>query len=160
MSCICHFPSTKDSEFYPLTELTHDQLKQAVTQWANLNKEPEKTICEGIEVELTPSSLIHKSCYIRLTSKAKLQQAKHSYERVSTPLWDCCIRKPLWQGYGRQLYAANWLGCPKIHAHYNYHTRVGHHWPLCLTNELIGLTKDLFLCRHTGYSRCPWFPSF
>lgn len=86
MTCICHFESTKGSQLLNLTDTTYINLQQSIVKWSELNKEPEKTICTG--VNLTKASLIHKNCYTRLTSKVKLQQAERFKERVS----DCyCI---------------------------------------------------------------------
>lgn len=83
MACICHFQSTKSSDnLINLTAVTLKTLESSVLQWLELDKEPERSICcSGKEIKA--DSLIHKSCYTRLTSKSKLQQAKHNYEKVS-----------------------------------------------------------------------------
>lgn len=89
MTCCCHFSAAKSAVLKPLTANTYSTLQTFLSQWADTDKQPEKSLCENfppVTLDNYNTYSIHKTCYARITSKTKLQCAKNAAIKVSKHL--------------------------------------------------------------------------
>ncbi|XP_067947073.1 uncharacterized protein [Watersipora subatra] len=92
MICCCHFQSTSQRNLpKQLSQQCYNKLLKYAKDWVVTNKDPERTLCKefihsytyddvvdtatGNKAELP---LIHQTCYVRVTSLAKLKSAQQS----------------------------------------------------------------------------------
>ena len=74
--CVIHFPLSKPETTLPLTEKTLHTLSNCMTEWLQCTKQPERSICDAATSVINVGSLIHWTCYRKLTDKGKLNRAK------------------------------------------------------------------------------------
>ena len=72
--CCLHFKLNKPETVIQLTTKTFETLNKFVALWSRIDKEPERSLCERSVI--TVNSVIHRSCYERITNKSKLDKAK------------------------------------------------------------------------------------